>query len=319
MLAKALEAIGEISESGHALRSATVQLREARALATDLRQQQRLAIAQARLLLKQGQFTNAARIADSILIATADTVSDAAQVGDLASLAALRGDAALASAILHRAAHELGFATMDGRWITVHRPLSEPALTYLAYSAVGAPAETLLALERTVEQAIDRFADATQRPELRTALLMRPATLAYPVAGPMFLHNETGPGSPLMLMQRHLTNGDTVSVRTQLDRLVRMREALRPGDVSIDQILLESLLRLAITDTAEAVALLDRSLGALPTLGLGLLQRVPEAAGLVRAMELRSDLADRRGEITLSRHWRGAVTALQSKPGSHDR
>jgi hypothetical protein len=81
----------------------------------------------------------------------------------------------------------------------------------------------------------------------------------------------------------------------------------------------ESLLRLAIRDTVDAVALLDGSLGALPTLGLGLLQRVPEAAGLVRVMELRSDLADQRGEITLARHWRSAVTALRSRTEILDR
>ena len=66
-------------------------------------------------------------------------------------------------------------------------------------------------------------------------------------------------------------------------------------------------------DTAAATAQLDAALAALPTFGADLVGDVPQAAALVGAMELRSDLAGRAGDEPTAERWRAAVATLQRR------
>jgi hypothetical protein len=72
----------------------------------------------------------------------------------------------------------------------------------------------------------------------------------------------------------------------------------------------EALLLLQLGDTAAATRLLDQSLEALPTLGTYLLEYVPQAGALVRAMALRAELAGRAGEGPTAARWARAVVTL---------
>jgi tetratricopeptide (TPR) repeat protein len=310
--AKALEGLGEIGESGDPRHSALVQLRMAREAADDADQQLRLAGAQVRLLLKTGTFRRAARLVDSILSRDHEQIADASTLSGLAALAALRGDAVSAAEFLRRAAPQYTFSSPSGRTWTLFRPLAEPALTYLAYAAVSAPADTIRARERATLDALDQYGAHADREELALAALMRPALLAFPIVGPSWLHRQGDQPNPLFVLQRALMVGDTARVRHTLDSYVAERVAFRPGDVSIDQIHQEAELRLAIGDTAQAIALIDRSLASLPTLGFELVQDVAEASGLVRAMMLRAQLAQNSGDPRTAARWNEAVSTLRA-------
>ena len=314
--AHALEGLGEIDESGDERHSALAQLRHARRLATSGDQRLRLAEAEVRLRLKTENFVRAAQLADSVLAASNDAITDVDILSGLAALAALRGDVARTASLLHRGAPNYTFTTPEGSEWTIVRPVAEPALTYLAYAALGAPADTLREMERATLAALEQFASGERRTELATATLLRPATLAFPITGAGWIHRHGDQHSPLARMQRLLVAGDTTALRRQLDTFVVERAAYRAGDVSIDQIHQEAELRLAIGDTIAAAALLDRSLSALRTLGFELVHHVPEAAGLVRAMALRASLARAGGDARTANRWSSAVSALRARPAN---
>jgi hypothetical protein len=65
-----------------------------------------------------------------------------------------------------------------------------------------------------------------------------------------------------------------------------------------------------VGDAAAAARELDASLTALPALGPYLLDYVQDAAFLVRAMALRSDLAAKAGDERTARRWAAAVAEL---------
>jgi tetratricopeptide (TPR) repeat protein len=311
--ARALEGIGEIAESGDERHSALVQLRLARQAARTPDQQLRLATAQVRLLLKTASFARAGRLADSLLASPHGAVTDPSSLSGLAALAALRGDAPRAAALLARSAADYTFTSPSGRTWTLDRPVAEPALIYLAYAAVGAPPDTLRALERATLDALERFAQPAQRGEFAVATLLRPAILAFPIVGATWIHTQGDQPNPLFTLQRALLAGNVAMLRRTLDADVSERAAFRPGDVSIDQIHQEAELRLAIGDTAAAAALLDRSLSGLPTLGFQLVDHVPESAALVRAMALRAELARQAGDSRTAARWSDAVSAVRSR------
>jgi tetratricopeptide (TPR) repeat protein len=310
--AKALEGLGELALSRDERHSALAQLGHARRLATHEDQRLRLAEADIRLLLKTESFARAAQLADSVLAHAPDTITDVPTLSGLAALAALRGDAAGAAALLRRTAPRYAFTTPGGNQWTIDRPVAEPALSYLAYAAVGAPADTLRALERATRTALEQFASGERREELAIATLLRPSMLAFPITGATWIHQQDSQPTPLFTLQRMLLAGDTVALRRQLDEYVTERAALRPGDVSIDHIYQEAELRLAIGDTIEATRLLDRSLSGLPTLGFDLVHHVAEPAALVGAMALRAALASRAGERRIADRWGAAVAALRA-------
>jgi hypothetical protein len=119
------------------------------------------------------------------------------------------------------------------------------------------------------------------------------------------------PGSDLVSSaQRAYARGDGAAVRTLLDRVAESRSQRRPGDISVSLIARESWLRLALGDTLGAVAVMDATLGALPTISSAVLSHPLEYAILVSTMVARADLAARRGEMSAARKWGAAVAEL---------
>jgi hypothetical protein len=105
-------------------------------------------------------------------------------------------------------------------------------------------------------------------------------------------------------------SGDTARVKEIWEHLFRARAGSRPGELAIDGVYVESWVLLSVGDTAAAVEHLDRSLGALSTLGTYLVSEPQQAAGLVRAMVLRVELALAARDERTARRWAEPVVAL---------
>ena len=310
-LALVLEATGAIGPARDEDESALAQVRRGRALATTSLQQLRLAAAEVRLVLKLDDFAAARRIADSVLEAARSLEPDEAL--RVAPLAALTGRVRRTAALLVRAAPVAEVATPDGERIEgPPTPAVAAGLTLLAYSALGAPRDTLERLERRVQQLVDAAVRPERRPPLRAALLGVPAVLAFPAAGPRPWLRDVQGRSYLADLQERLAQGDTAEVRQRLAALVAARRLARPGDVAIDAMYQEAWLAFASGDAAGARTRLDATLTALPTLGNALLTEVPQAAALVRAMALRAELAASAGDGEQAQWWARAVVTLWS-------
>jgi len=117
-------------------------------------------------------------------------------------------------------------------------------------------------------------------------------------------------------MQQSLARGHFATARAQFDSVARLRKNDLPGDVTPDYTFQEAWLLTSLGDTAEAVKRLDLALSALPTMGNTIVEQVPQAAGLVRAMILRADLANAQGDRSTSRKWASAVSTLWANADS---
>jgi hypothetical protein len=298
--ARVLEQLGEAS----ALDAA----RAARRAATDSLQALRLAAAEVRLLVKLEQLGAARRLADSILAAWRR--ADAPAAWWLAGLAALRGRVYRAAALAHTAGALDTLITVDGEPIATPAALTGEASALLAYAAFGAPAESLAAVERRLRAGVASWIEPRRQSVVLHTALHQPAMLTYFERGAQQAHRGPFGGNLALELQAALALGDTGRVRTRLARMWDAIENIRPGDVSIDVTAQEARILLALGDTAAATEHLDRSLGALPTLGTSLLEHVPQAPALVRAMALRAELADRAGDGAVAARWGAAVAIL---------
>jgi len=164
-------------------------------------------------------------------------------------------------------------------------------------------------VERRVTRLIGSWVEPQRQAAARRAVLGDPAMLAFPQLGAREAHTGPVGGNYLLELQRSLAR-DPAAVRTGIARLDANRGDLRAGDVAIENVYQEAWLLVAVGDTAAALERLDRSLTALPALGTALLDEIPQAAGLVRAMALRAELAAAAGDWTAAARWARAVTAL---------
>jgi eukaryotic-like serine/threonine-protein kinase len=309
-LALVLETLGELTAGRSAGYSALSEVRRARASASDSSQALRLAATEIRLLLKSEQIASARALADSVLRAhPSPSLDDARQ---LRGLAALTGHVHLAARLQQLAAPNYTFLTSDWDEVTVPQPLTEAALGLVAYASFGAPVDSIDTLEQRVERLIPSYVVPTRRTAARQALLDIPAVLAFPERGARPMHRASAGGNYLLAMQWRLAQGDTAAVRSELARVREGQRNLRPGDIAFDVTYNEARLLLAMADTAAAVERLDLSLQALSTLRTDILDQLPVAAALVRAMALRAELADRAGDSATARRWAEDVLMLWS-------
>jgi tetratricopeptide (TPR) repeat protein len=308
-LGRVLESLGEVTAGRDPDRSALGEIRQARRLAKGTAGALRLAATEVRLLLKAEQPMDARLLADSLLSAASSTprAEDAEQ---LIGPAALTGRLHLAADLQRRAATRYTFLTPEGNELHLPLPLTEAALSLLAYSSFGTPVDSIATLEQRVERLISSYIDANQRNLVRQVVLDRPAVLAFPERGRRPAHRPGVSDLYLLTLQWELVNGDTSKVRREFQELRRLRARLRPGDVAFDATYHEARLLLALGDTAGASSLLDLSLDALPTLGPDLLDQLPQVATLVRGMALRAELAAQTGDSAEAKRRARNVLAL---------
>ncbi len=303
----ALEVAGEVAEGAEAT-SAIGAVVAARRLVRDPAAALRLAEAETRLRLKLGQFAAARRLADSLLDAAAPTDETSAAV--LAALAGLTGRPNRAAALLARA--EPSFEDQNGAPMQVPPGVGEVARRFMAYVALGAPAESLAATERRTRQLAASYVEPARRKAVEQAVTEEAVVLAS--AGlPLRARLPPGGGRHhLIPLIQAAYRGDTAGARAQFAELSAIRRSAAPGSAALDGTLVEAWLTLQLGDTAGATSALDLALQALPTYRTDLLDDLPQAAGLVRAMVLRADIAAAVGDSVTAARWAAPVVALWS-------
>jgi tRNA A-37 threonylcarbamoyl transferase component Bud32/tetratricopeptide (TPR) repeat protein len=299
-----LEVVARTAEGDAGVRTALGHLRAAARLAREPALRFRVAHHEARLLVKLRRFAEARRVADSVLESGfAPNAEDAAR---LAGLAALAGRARRAAQILGAHASELmSLVTFREVPLSVLQAREE----LRAYAALGAPVESLRVLPARVDTLLRMWAGAQVTQEVRTALLEDPMAWAYPTLGLEAVRTEGGV-SDLARAQRNLARGESAAVREWLRYLREARRRVRPQEVAMARTFQEAWMESRLGDSAAAAERLDLVLGALPGLATTLLSGVPDAAGLVRAMALRGELAARMGDRRTARVWLDALEEL---------
>jgi len=305
--ARALETLGELTGAAPE-RSALEAIRAARREAGDSLSQVRRAVSEVRILVKLERFAEARALGDSLLDAWPGP--DPTMARRLAGLAALNGRINRAAALLAGAADDAPFTTPEGEEVTLPEPVAAPARALVAYAAAGAPAESLSAFERRVTTLVGTWVAPARQPAARRAALHLAAALSFPQMGIRDAHRGPAGGNYLLSIQSALSRGDAAAVRRGIAAVDRARGGQAAGDVSIQHVYHEAWLLAAVGDTAGAISRLDRSLGALASLGSGLVSEVPQAAGLVRAMALRAELAAAMGDQRVATRWARGVLAL---------
>jgi hypothetical protein len=236
--------------------------------------------------------------------------ADPAVARRLAGLAALTGRIHRAAGLLAAAADGEPFTTPEGVPVPLPEPVAAPARALVAYAAVGAPAESLSAIERRVTALVGSWVAPARQATARRAALHLAAALAFPQMGIRDAHRGPVGGNYLLSLQSALERGDVAAVRSGIAAVDRARGGVRAGDVTIQHVFHEAWLLVAVGDTAGAISRLDRALGAPASLGLALVDEVPQAAGFVRAMALRADLAAAMGDQPRAVRWARGVLAL---------
>jgi hypothetical protein len=312
LLALAQEARGDRAGAGDEGPAALATLDEARRLSTDSLEQLRLATHQVRVIVKDGRFTRARQLADSIL--TANERLTESNAGMLAGIAALVGrvDRAAAALRMQSSGTSAGIAPGGQKLPPI---IAAAVADYTVLAASGACTDSLRSMVATLDALLERHVTPAARAALRPRVLSRPLGLAVPCLGARSILTLAGEPTRLVRMQRALAEGDTRLLRAEFDTLRLTRQADRPGDVALDYTVQEAWLLLALGDTTAAVRRLDLSLEALSTLSTRLLDDVPQALALGRAMVMRAELAASRGDSATARRWAGRVVELWGAGG----
>jgi hypothetical protein len=229
----------------------------------------------------------------------------------LAPLAMLTGRAEQARTLLRTAVPETRFNTPYGQDVAVPNPVGLAAADALVLAGLGLEPETGEA-EVALMRLVDAWTDPAERVKVRAAVLNGSRRLSFggnlarvraaPLEMPDFV----------VEMQQMLARGDAAGARARLAALAQGRGARRPGDLTLDYTYPEAELHLALGDTARALEELDRALLALEAVQPTVLTRVDQAGGLLRAMRLRAQLAERSGDAATAARWRSALATLWS-------
>ncbi len=301
IFALALESLGELVPAPSSTASAMGALPEiiaARRLATDRTSQVRTAALQVRLLVKLERYSNAARLADSLLALGATAPPQAARY--LAGVAALVGRPFTAARWARVAAEELA-----GR-----RPPTEPALppgptrdagALIIFAANANEPDSVRRLVSRIGVQLAAVASPAERTAVRANLLDWAVTLAFADLGITLMHRAEAGGNLHMEIEWAMARGDSSAARERLRALRALGDLERPGDAGFDAIALEAELRLALGDTASAVSVLDQTLAAAASSGRQLVEGLAESAGYGRAVARRVALA--AGDAPVARHW----------------
>jgi serine/threonine protein kinase/tetratricopeptide (TPR) repeat protein len=300
-LAEVLDARGEIARNRSGAMSAMDAVTRARQLAATPREKQLAGTKEAWLRFKQADFAGARKLADSLL-ATQRPSSEEAET--LIGLAALTGKIGK-TAELARLTNDYAAAVSN-----VPIPVMDAAAPFFAFAVLGVCSDTTRELERRLDEQLSHYVAETQLPQLRRAIKARPLSMLAPCTGAQSsLGVDAGNSRPLR-MEQAFARGDTRTLNSLLEGVANDAKTQRPGDVSLDFTYQVAWLRSAMGDTANAERQLDRALGALSSLSAFSLRDEASAAAAGRAMALRAELANARGEIAQRTKWARAVADL---------
>jgi hypothetical protein len=310
--ASAREALAlSLAELGHDSALDTIAVAER--LATDSVDRLRIAVTKTWLTLaaaiaegKPEQMRPVALQIDSLLRAHPLPEGDALL---LSSLAALTGRG-------HLAAAYAGLPQLD-RAFGVPPSLRSSAAPLLMYTALGGPLDSVAALEQRTAAAIEATVRPKARPFARLGILARAATMAYPAHRMRAISTLPGQGDWLLDLQAALDRGDSAFVRDSLERIRRTRSHLSPETITLDALLPEGHLLLALGDPHGAAAWLDPTLRTFGQVIPRLRSAPLEAASVARLFALRAQIAEAMGEVAEARRWAQFARALWCKADSY--
>jgi tetratricopeptide (TPR) repeat protein len=300
-----LETSGAVEPGGTPKRSALDAVRQARRFTRDPVQALRLAVTEARLLLKLGDYRGTRAIADSVLAAAPDPPP---------ALAALLVGPALLVGHVHRAAALAPIGFGDSLMDFTARERSAvmvPAWSLLTYASMGGPRDSILTLSRRVNAAIDNYVAPEQREQVRSATLDGPAVEAFSEIGITERHRPGVNRLHLLRIQLDLARGNVAATRAALDSLWALHRSWKTS-LTVDGTYLDAALYASAGDTAAALQVLDAALLAPLNLDTYTLTWITLPANLVRAMILRARLAAAAGDRAAAAQWAAAVVALWS-------
>jgi tetratricopeptide (TPR) repeat protein len=309
-LARVLELRGQLVNERTSQRSALSEIGEALRLEVDPTLRLRDALNQIRLELKLAHFGHARALSDSILAANPDPDSSSAWY--LACASALVGRAHRTAELFARTASDTSFRSLGAGTPEAPPQATVAALRLLAYASLGAPVESLAAIEQQVDTALRRYAEPEERERVRHELQDNSGLLGFPARG---LRPAARPSGTdwLSVSDWLLARGDTAAARAELKQAQREQTAFGPSSLIPEFVYLQAWLSVAVQDTAGAEWLLDlllNNLAAAPTMLIG----EPQQAGtLVRAMALRAQVAWRRHDRAAARQWAARVDTLWSQ------
>jgi hypothetical protein len=273
----------------------------------------RLAVAEVRLLLKLQRFPEAGRLADSALAwpvrAGTDSVAPAAD-SMLIGLAALTGRPSRLLTIDARYAADYRVSVPSVSTNTLPPEVGAEAHRLSDFSAVGGPADSIVAVADRLLLKLESLYPASQLPKVRIAVLRRPLSLATPTIGPGLLASLGETADPFGKAARALASGNLRQARRYADSLDAVYADMAPGELTMDAVFLKAWLLTAVGDTAAAVQLLDNSFLGLSKMPANTLRDAAIAAALVRAIILRAEIAWKQNDTGSAGKWSQAAQAL---------
>ena len=304
----ALELAGELASHPTVTDSALAQLVAARSLAPTGADSIRIAASEIRVLMKLGRFGEVNALVDSLL-RRSDT-ADPSSIWTLAGLSALVGRPSLSAHLLQRVASDREVWDGNGRPIPIPLPLRQSAAALEAFTALGAPSDSVSAVVSRILRQVRTLVPGPDRDRATRAILARPLALAGISYVPSSLGSALTGADYLLDLELALKAADTSAVREGLRRIATLRSGARPGDVALEVTLQEAILQLALGDSIGATQKLDAALQSLPTFGSDLVSRPDQAGAIVRTMKLRAELASRQGQRETAVRWTAPVLTL---------
>ena len=300
-LSDVLDVRGAIGNGSDPTSSALSALTRAHSLSRDSAQLLRLLVKEAWVRFKRGEFSQAKKLADSALLTPARSKVDA---NFLVGLAALTGKVRLMSHL-----SEMSNAALPPSLDNADAGLREAASDYFARASLGA-CEAASVSRQNLDKAIDRFASPADAASISRQVLARPLNMLVPCTGGRSILEIKVPEDRLSRLQRAFAEGNKAAFAALSDSIAERVRNRRPGDLSPDFVFQQAWLRAAVGDTVGAVKQLDRSLDDMSAINGEALREAGSAAAIVRAMELRAELAANTNDLASARKWSSAVLTL---------
>ncbi len=275
--AYALELAGRLKVSSGEQHSAQTAIERAALGAPSAVMRARIAVAQTRILLRQGEFGRAVQVAHK---AVSDTTPQPADAGVLlAPLAALIGDLSQLEK----------FAAPSAR-ADIPVSLLEP-LDAFQHRAWSGACEELDSLRTTIEQRARSLFSPSELPIARAALLTDPYRDAVPCLGPAVVA-EFEPRIPLERAYRAMSAANYAEARRLLEGAHAARGGASNAAVSWDFLFMESWALAQAGDSAGARARLAGALDDIASMNGYTLDLIAQAAGLRRGLLLLRKLCE---------------------------
>ncbi|MFN0178385.1 MAG: serine/threonine-protein kinase [Gemmatimonadales bacterium] len=183
----------------------------------------------------------------------------------------------------------------------------------LLYTGVGGPPDSVAHYAALVNRIIEGAVAPEHRPSAARDWLARPGAYWFPKSLPREFAEVQDGLDPLFDAQRSLLRGDTATAVEYLNRRDRQRNRLRPEEQSLDAVVPDTRLVLALGKEDQARKWLGSSLAAIRWVPFQELASLTNSVSLLAAMRLRSELSFGTSDEQAAL-WRRAAEILAGRP-----